>query len=258
MVTQNISEYLNYKTVTSIQIINEIEPEFPTFSFCSSNQTALVNTYYLWFKNDDLSDDLQNHIELYNDSSFGKCYRFNSGLNMSNHTIPIKRSRRGGPSDGLHIYLNTSIESERLYIFIHNHTFKPSTINNRGYYITPKTDFSIAVKKIFDQKLETPFNDCYKDIADFPLDKTLINFFLKKKLEYSQKECERLRENLSFIETSQCNCSIDFDRDLYFECYKKQEENSEKRKCFKSYMNILTTQSTVHSNVIHIHMKSQS
>jgi len=236
MVTQNITEYLNYKTVTSIQIINEIEPEFPTFSFCSSNQTALVNTYYLWFKNDDLLDDLQNHIELYNDSSFGKCYRFNSGLNMSNHTIPIKRSKRGGPSDGLHIYLNTSIESERLYIFIHNHTFKPSTINNRGYYITPKTDFSIAVKKIFDQKLETPFNDCYKDIADFPLDKTLINFFLKKKLEYSQKECERLRENLNFIETSQCNCSFDFDRDLYFECYKKQEENSEKRKCFKSYM----------------------
>ncbi len=64
----------------------------------------------------------------------------------------------------------------------------------------------------------------------------MIEFFLKKNLKYSQKECERMDRNLNFIETSQCNCSIDFDRDLYFECYKKQEENSEKRKCFKSYM----------------------
>jgi hypothetical protein len=48
MVTQNITEYLNYKTVTSIQIINEIEPEFPTFSFCSSNHIDLENVNYLW------------------------------------------------------------------------------------------------------------------------------------------------------------------------------------------------------------------
>jgi hypothetical protein len=234
MVTQNITEYLNYKTVTSIQIINEIEPEFPTFSFCSSNHIDLENVNYLWFNNNELLDDLYNHIELYNDNSFGKCYRFNSGLNMSNHTIPIKRSRRGGLSDGLHLNLNTSIESDRLYIFIHNHTFKPSAITNRGYWISSNTDFSIVLKKIFDQKLEQPFNDCYKNISEFNLNKTLIEFFQTKNLEYSQKECERLRENLNFIETSQCNCSFDFDQDLFFECYWKQKEKS--KECFKSYM----------------------
>ncbi len=109
--------------------------------------------------------------------------------------------------------MNTSIESERLYIFIHNQTFKPSTIINKGYWISSNTDLSIVLKKIFDQKLEQPFNDCYKNISEFNLNKTLIEFFQTKNLEYSQKECERLRENLNFIETSQCNCSFDFDRD---------------------------------------------
>ena len=79
---------------------------------------------------------------------------------MSNHTIPIKRSRRGGNSDGIHLYLNTSIDSDRFYIFIHDHTFKPSTIINRVYWISSNPDFSIARKKNFDQKLEKPFNDC--------------------------------------------------------------------------------------------------
>jgi hypothetical protein len=236
MITQNITEYLNYKTVTSIQIINEIEPEFPTVSFCPYNQTALLNIDYLWLNNEKMSDDWHYQLEVYNDTSFGKCYRFNSGLNMYNKTIPIKRSKRGGISDGLHTYLNTSKDSVRLYIFIHNNTFKPSTIINRGYWISSNTDFSIAIKKIFDQKLEQPFNDCYKNISDFHLNKTLINFFLNKNLEYSQKECERMGRNLKFIETSQCNCSIDFDQDLFIECYSKQKENSETQKCFESKM----------------------
>jgi hypothetical protein len=176
------------------------------------------------------------YLEVYNDSSFGKCYRFNSGLNMYNKTIPIKRSKRGGPSDGLHIYLNTSIEFERLYIFIHNHTFKPSTIINKGYWISSNTDLSIVLKKIFDQKLEQPFNDCYKNISEFNLNKTLIEFFQSKNLEYSQKECERMGRTLKYIETSQCNCSIELDQDLFTECYLKQKENSKKQKCFETKM----------------------
>lgn len=149
MITQNITEYLNYKTVTSIQIINEIEPEFPTVSFCPYNQTAFLNIDYLWLNNEKMSDDWHFHLEVYNDTSFGKCYRFNSGLNMYNKTIPIKRSKRGGVSDGLHTYLNTSKDFGYLYIFIHNNTFKPSTIINRGYWISSNTDFSIAIKKKF-------------------------------------------------------------------------------------------------------------
>jgi hypothetical protein len=64
MVTQTITQYLNYKTVTSIQIINEIEPEFPTVSFCLNNQTAFLSIDYLWLNNDELLDDWHNHIEI--------------------------------------------------------------------------------------------------------------------------------------------------------------------------------------------------
>ena len=148
MITQNITEYLNYKTVTSIQIINEIEPEFPTVSFCPSNQTAFLDINYLWLNNEKMSDDWHYHLEVFTDTSLGKCYRFNSGLNIFNKTIPIKRSKRGGISDGLHTYLNTSKDFGSVYIFIHNNTFKPSTITNRGYWITSNTDFSISIKKM--------------------------------------------------------------------------------------------------------------
>ena len=88
-------------------------------SFCSSNRTDYVNINYLWFNNDELLDEWHNHIEIYHDTSFGKCYKFKSGLNISNNNIPIKRSKRSGVSDGLHLYLNTSIYFDRLYIYVY-------------------------------------------------------------------------------------------------------------------------------------------
>ena len=44
------------------------------------------------FKNEELKDDMQNHFESYTDTAYGKCYRFNSGKNISNQSIPIKTS----------------------------------------------------------------------------------------------------------------------------------------------------------------------
>ena len=40
-VVLNIIDYLKYDTITSIQTIYEQEPEFPTISICSNNESKL-------------------------------------------------------------------------------------------------------------------------------------------------------------------------------------------------------------------------
>jgi hypothetical protein len=95
-VVLNVLDYLQYETTTSIFTINEQEAEFPTVSFCREGDPNFEFKFlYIFFKNEDLIDKWQNHFESYTDSTYGKCYRFNSGKNMSNQTIPIKRTISG-------------------------------------------------------------------------------------------------------------------------------------------------------------------
>ncbi len=102
----NVRDYLNYDTITSIYQINEQESEFPTVSFCSPNEYNLeIKLNSFWFNSNNLINEWQNHLESYNDTSQGKCFRFNSGLNMLNQTIPYKKLRVSGRDVGLIIFL---------------------------------------------------------------------------------------------------------------------------------------------------------
>ena len=71
----------------------------------------------------------------YNDLSYGKCYRFNSGKNNNTEIIPIKKSKKSGWYDGFHLsfYSNTTLDYGRFIISIHNHTQTTSNIFNKGY-----------------------------------------------------------------------------------------------------------------------------
>jgi len=92
-VTLIIIGYLKFDTTTSIFEINEKQSEFPTISFCSYNDETNFKNFKitnLWFNSIDLTNEWENHFEIYNDASYGKCFRFNSGKNVQNESIPIK------------------------------------------------------------------------------------------------------------------------------------------------------------------------
>ena len=122
---QSVIDYLNYDTTTSIESINEQESEFPTISFCLKNNLIFeIDIKEFYFNNIKLIEEWKNHIESYQDPMMGQCYRFNSGLNMSNQSIPIKKSKTSGLFDGFWFKVNSKSNDSKpdsLYITITNH-----------------------------------------------------------------------------------------------------------------------------------------
>jgi hypothetical protein len=223
-VVVNVFDFLQYDTTTSIFTINEKEAEFPTVSFCNiENSNFDIKILELLFQNEDLTDEWQNHIESFTDSDYGKCYRFNSGLNFSNQSIPIKKVRKSGLDQGLWLdfFSNTSNYFEALMVYINNHTRIPVNIYNKGFFIRPGAFNFFIIKRVYDQKLELPYNNCYKNVSKSNCNQTIINYLKEKKREYSQKECLYLCEKLKYKEINPCNFSLNYlDEDFYYIAYK--------------------------------------
>jgi len=90
----DLADYFNYEVVTTVKTEYDQPTEFPTVSFCSK-RTHLYDIYnYIQkrssvFSSDaGVSDDPDNHYESFISPYCGKCFRFNSGKNMTNHSIP--------------------------------------------------------------------------------------------------------------------------------------------------------------------------
>ncbi len=181
----NALNYLSYDTITSISTINEDKSQFPVISICNTmreiNDTSLVNNLKLVrfdFNSDNLLNEYKSHLELYTDSSYGTCYRFNSGKNMLNQTIPVKFSKSNGYDDGFifSFYFNTISDYGSLRVYIHNETFKPTTIANKGYTFGSGCYNFYIINRVYDQKLEYPYNNCYKRVNEHAKNKTIIDY----------------------------------------------------------------------------------
>ena len=102
--------------MTEIQTVYEQPAIFPTISFCSKDEH--------FFNDKTLTDILKQgklqcefnydksclanpdkHFETFNSSNFGKCFRFNSGHNMSGHLIPLLYSSIGGRDDSFKLQI---------------------------------------------------------------------------------------------------------------------------------------------------------
>jgi len=218
----NILDYLKYETTTSIQTIYEQEPEFPTISICNRlNKDFEIKILDFWFNNLYLTNEWKNHIEQYNDAFYGKCYRFNSGFNWTNQSIEIKKSKRIGSDDGfwLTLYTNTNFDFGELKILFHNYTENPKNIYRKGSIISSGTNNFFLIKRTLDQKLESPYNECLKDINQFAFDKTIIDYLNKSNRKYSQVECFNLCYNLDYNLTNPCECYLaSLDEEPSFSC----------------------------------------
>jgi hypothetical protein len=217
----NILDYLKYDTTTSIQTIYEQESEFPTISICSRIDSNFeIKIIDFWFNS--IEQSIDKDLQSYNDSSFGKCYRFNSGTTNKNETIFIKKSRKSGFDDGffLSFYSNTTFDYGRFFISIHNYTQIPRTIYNKGYFISSGSNNYFIIKRIFDQKLEQPYNSCLNDRSKFEFNQTIIEYLKKINHDYTQKECINICRNLKYNHTNACGCYLDsLQDDIFTKCY---------------------------------------
>jgi hypothetical protein len=243
LVVSNINDFLMYETTTSIAVINDWEPEFPIVSFCPVRNLTYENNFTsFWFNNENLTTEWKNYFEAFQDSSYtGKCYRFNSGINMTSHSVSIKKTKRSGYNDGF--YLEYKSDANSLTVSIYNQTQKPSTIFNKGYYISAGTRNYFRIKRIYGTKLEDPYNDCLKDVSKFTMNKFIIDYMKRKNWQYSEKECVRLCENLKYLEECNCNCSLDNLDDFPYKVY---YYNNEQLNCYLKFIDNFNKKNIFH------------
>ena len=123
--------------VTFKRIVEE-EPQFPTVSICKEKENLHFNVLYLEFNSENFTEKWQNHLEIYNDTTYGKCIRFNSGKNIFGGSIQIKNTTYPGNDYGmwLDIHVPGERDFETLIIHIHNHSMPETTLSNKGFYIS--------------------------------------------------------------------------------------------------------------------------
>lgn len=186
-VTKTTLNYLNHDIVTNVNVIYELQSQFPAVSVCSSigftNETNLLKSQFNL-----------NVIEYYKwqDSYYKECYRFNAGKNLLSEPIDIYNSTVAGYRFGLELDFliklpNTSDYGE-LIIYIHNYTSNPSTLKNKGFKITAGSINYFQIERTFIDKLSEPFGDCLDDISLFKYNRTLIDYISQTNTSYSYED----------------------------------------------------------------------
>jgi hypothetical protein len=209
-VFDTISDYFNHDIITKIISTTEKHTEFPTVSICNTfSKTFELKPIYIKYGLEDLRSTWKNHFEIYNDTGYGQCYRFNSGKNYTGHNIPIKIQASSGYYYGLDLilYVDSNQDYNRLKLFIHNRTTLLSSVENKGSFLVSGSVNYFPVQRVFTKILSEPFNDCYENVTTFSFNKTLIDF-IQAKRKYSQDECIKLCQNLLYQEKTDCLCKL--------------------------------------------------
>ena len=243
-VNRSVSDYFDYDIVTNINLIYEHEVEFPTISFCSETGFQQPIEKIITSCNFDFdSSCMLNPSEYFSkfiDPINGLCYRFNSGLNLSGNLTKILKTTQSGYNTGLKLDMIIEIPPNkdfgRLRFHIHNKSMNPpSMLKNMRVSAGSKNYFS--VNRVFDQKLGEPYNKCLKDISQFSLNRTIIDYINAKSMIYTKKECIRLLINLKYIENNKCGCNVSNIEAIEEECYYNAGTSSKIGICTYKLMN---------------------
>lgn len=253
-ITKTVTDYLSYDVVSLIDIINEEYSEFPTVSMCMTaggfdNDNDLKDSIIGCFFNSDEGCKLkpENYFEKYSDPLYGTCYRFNSGKDLLGTPISILNSTFGGLQFGLLLDLKVTISDEidfaQLIIRVHNKSLSLMSLYNEEIFISSGTRSYLTVDRTFIERLEQPYNDCYKDPADFNLNNTIIDYIIASDRTYSQKECLRIFSNLNYLKYGNCGCNASLDT-AEFDClYKMASLNRTIFNCTWNYFQSFIQQS---------------
>jgi len=260
-----INDYFNYEIITKIESVYEQPLKFPTITICDdgtkSNETVENEEYFNnkkpWhviskcYNLHDLlncTNNPNNFFEIIHFSDtkdYGNCWTFNSGKNMKNETIPFLYSTIGGRDDFIQIGFKSSL---RLKIFLHDVDLPPTiqywNIHESEILINFNLSYYIVIEKTQDNKLGLPYNNCYKDVSEFDLNKTLIDYIKSLNQRYTQVNCLKLCFELDYIEKNPCNCSNTTLGNVWSDCFVGLEKHDENL-CTMKYKRNFTKNSVV-------------
>jgi len=243
LVVKSILDYLQFNTVTTVAIINEPEVPFPAVSICgypSINRSLEQTLIKLRFDRLDLTN-YSHYFEEFQDSVYGKCFRFNSGKNIHNETYLILNSASAGLPDGLRLDLKLDSQNDYDYgealVAIHNQSSTTLDIYNNAYWTIAGSWNYYEIGRVFHQQLDEPYNNCLKDINTFDSNRTIVDYFAKLNRKYSQKDCFYLCTQLFALEKSNCDCHSSLDQ-FNSDCLRKTDEEkiTDTETCITQYL----------------------
>jgi hypothetical protein len=166
--------------------------------------SLINNAFQFSFNGQDLN---KTQFHWYYSYDYGNCFQFNSGLDQENNVIQLKESLAEGEAHSLQVAV--FIQNQNLYmipsysnglkVFIHNHTFEPSS--SEGVNIQPGTETNILIKRTFTSKEPQPYTEC-TDLDSFSSE--LYNFMIETNKTYRQIDCINLYLQRMIIENCKC------------------------------------------------------
>lgn len=140
--------------------------------------------------------------------------RFNGGKNKSNDSVPIKKIKQAGWSNGLRLELYTGDPvSQEQYIYksgmrviVHNQSVIPFP-DEDGIDVSVGRQSNIAVSRTFIERLPPPYNDCIEELDEVTLTRNSLLASLKENYHletYTQKYCLKVCYQNYII--SNCGC----------------------------------------------------
>lgn len=208
----SIIDFFKYNSVTIIDVIHEQQSQFPTISFCPYPEfNGSIDQMIISANFERIPITNFSQFEEFEDHSYGKCFRYNSGFSTHGEKFSLLNSSKSGFSFSLrfniHMEVPDNYDFGEFLVNIHNYSSPPYDIQDGGYWVRPGSWNYFEVERIFTTQLEEPYNNCLKNVSLFKMNKTLIDKMLKSKLAYSQTDCLRLCSNLLVLEESNCGCN---------------------------------------------------
>ena len=198
---ETLNDYFEYETITKIEYKYQHPLRFPTFTICSDSDPYYFNRKKLkdLISNCEIKYDLtcknnlDNYFELTKYEDMGTCCRFNSGKNVNGSLVPFLYSTVGGRDDYFELQFKKSIG---LRIVIHEYDLPPKiefyNIHETMFLLDKNFRYFIIIDKTIENKLGLPYNNCYENISDFSLNKTIINYIQSINQSYNQINCLKL------------------------------------------------------------------
>ena len=193
---------------------------FPTVTFCPGLFSKELGHLIENSSRVGYDPAINTDFELFKSEERGICFRFNSGKNMSNHSIPIKYSIIGGKDDCFKLVLK---EKKDLTIWIHERKSPPkieewnnhdSPINIMG-----GSKVFIEIEKSKNSMLGEPYNHCFRDGSSFEGNRTIIDYILSIDQIYRQRNCLEVCFDLFYLQENPCNCTNTSLGNVWKDCF---------------------------------------
>ena len=125
---------------------------------------------------------------------FGNCFQLNSGLNMKNQVVGLKKVSFGAKDNGLSVQIGPLVNqnqypltsSKGLKIFIHNSTKKLKLFDN-SLSLEPGKETNVVIERKITLNLPWPYSECI-DLSN-GYNSEFYNVLIRENLIYSQFEC---------------------------------------------------------------------